>query len=213
MTDPKTTPPTTSLDDLNAFLNPTADKKPGVDDKRIDLIQNFLDSVPKAMNFEHIDGFFCALICGPEPVPPGEFLPHIFGGQMPVFASAEQANEIMDILLEHWNYIAEALAGGISYYPFLYADQDDKISAHDWADGFMLGVQLREAGWADLMNPESEEAMLAEIVELRNEISDFRQGRGFTISSEDRDEMVGKIVAKLQMMFDHYADKREQHQA
>lgn len=202
-------PPTPQLDDINAFLNPTESKKASMEDKKIDTVQTFLDAIPQAMNFEHIDGFFTALICGPEPVPPTEFLPYIFGGEMPRFISNEQATEIMDILLEHWNFIAEALASGISYYPFLYADKEDKCSANDWADAFMLGVQLREAAWNDLLTQQSEDPLLHEIIELRNEITDLREGHGYTINSQDRDDMIGQIVAKLQLIFNHYAVKRE----
>ena len=132
---------------------------------------------------------------------------------MPGFTSAEQADEIMDTLLEHWNHIAESLAGGISYYPFLYADQDEKCSANDWADAFMLGVQLREDKWSDLLKEESEDPLLGEIIELRNEIPALREGRGFTINSEERDEMLGKIITKLQLIFNHYAAIREQDES
>jgi len=213
MSSPKNFLPEAQLNDMSDFLNPTTPKKSGLEDKKIDKVQEFLDATPGAMNFEHIDGFFNALICGPEPIPPTEFLPYIFGGKMPVFTSKEQADEIMEILLEHWNFIAEAFAGGISYYPFLYADQNEKCAANDWADGFMLGVQLRESAWSDLLTEESETPLLHEIIELRNEISDLREGRGHTIGGQERDDMLGKIIGKLQLIFNHYATLREQAQA
>jgi uncharacterized protein YecA (UPF0149 family) len=34
------------------------------------------------MNLEHLDGFLAALICGPEIVRPGEYLPVICGNDM-----------------------------------------------------------------------------------------------------------------------------------
>ena len=30
----------------------------GLDDKKIESLQNYLDTLPNAMHFEHIDGFF-----------------------------------------------------------------------------------------------------------------------------------------------------------
>ncbi len=33
----------------------------------------------RAMNLEQLDGFFAALICGPDPVHPSEYLPEIWG--------------------------------------------------------------------------------------------------------------------------------------
>src|SRR3954462_9069724 len=34
----------------------------------------------RAMNLEQLDGFFAALICGPDLVRPSEYLPEIWGG-------------------------------------------------------------------------------------------------------------------------------------
>jgi uncharacterized protein len=34
------------------------------------------------MNLEMLDEFFAALICGPDDVPPSEYLPEIWGGDM-----------------------------------------------------------------------------------------------------------------------------------
>src|SRR6266403_1474182 len=36
----------------------------------------------RAMNLEMLDGFFAALICGPDDVPPSEYLSEIWGGDM-----------------------------------------------------------------------------------------------------------------------------------
>ena len=36
----------------------------------------------RPMNFEQLDGFFAALICGPVNVPPSEYLPMILGDDM-----------------------------------------------------------------------------------------------------------------------------------
>lgn len=49
-------------------------------DKLADLLNRFGDK--RAMNLEMLDGFFAALICGPDDVPPSEYLPEIWGGDM-----------------------------------------------------------------------------------------------------------------------------------
>ena len=49
-------------------------------DKLADVLKRFGDK--RAMNLEMLDGFFAALICGPENVPPSEYLPEIWGGDM-----------------------------------------------------------------------------------------------------------------------------------
>ncbi|WP_153016116.1 UPF0149 family protein, partial [Pseudomonas savastanoi] len=46
----------------------------------LDRLTDFLDAIGSpAMNIEMLDGYFAALICGPEMVPPNEYLPQILG--------------------------------------------------------------------------------------------------------------------------------------
>ena len=49
-------------------------------DKVGEVLKRFGDK--RAMNLETLDGFFAALICGPENVLPSEYLPEIWGGDM-----------------------------------------------------------------------------------------------------------------------------------
>lgn len=181
----------------------------GLSDQKIEQLESFLDSLPRAMNFEHLDGFFCALICGPEPVPMSEFLPPIFGGQMPHFNSKEQSDEILSILAEHWKHIVSKLSEGTPYYPFLYSDQDMKCSANDWADAFLLGVQLRKDGWAELLDDQSEQSLLKGILMLREELSEIAQGKPESIPGDVREEIVENLVANLKRIYDHFSAKRE----
>ena len=55
----------------------------------------------EAMNLEELDGFFAALIAGPDLVLPSEYLPEVFGGEMADtsdFSSLDEANEILALL-------------------------------------------------------------------------------------------------------------------
>ena len=53
-------------------------------DKLAEALKRFGDR--HAMNLETLDGFFAALICGPDNVLPSEYLPEIWGGDNePVF--------------------------------------------------------------------------------------------------------------------------------
>lgn len=184
----------------------------GLSNEKIDLVQEYLDLVPNAMHFEHVDGFFCALICGPDAVPPSEFLPYIFGGQMPRFQSQEQADAVMNALTEHWQHIAETMNDEKPYYPFLFADHEEKCAANDWADAFMLGIQLRQEQWKDLLEDESDEPLLRQIVMLRNELHESEDGKTLTIPGDERELMVETIVANLNKIFDHYAEQREEQE-
>ena len=64
-----------------------------------------------AMNLEEVDGFFAALICGPETVYPAECLREISGGGSGeiVCESKEAAEQLLDLLMRHWSSIVEIL--------------------------------------------------------------------------------------------------------
>jgi ABC-type transporter Mla MlaB component len=76
------------------------------------------------MNMEELDGFFAALICGPEMVMPSEYLPIVWGQENEedglVFESEAQAQQIFSLLTRHWNTIATTLDAGETYEPLLY---------------------------------------------------------------------------------------------
>ena len=49
----------------------------------LDRLQKFLKNCKggKAMNIEEMDGFFAALVAGPDNVMPSEYLPVVFGSE------------------------------------------------------------------------------------------------------------------------------------
>jgi uncharacterized protein len=111
----------------------------------------------RAMNVEQLDGFFAALIAGPEIVMPSEYYSEVFGGEMSDtcdFRSLDEANEILGLMMRHWNGIAGTLFNGEVYGPLLLDDADGMAHGNDWARGFMQGIGMRHDGWAELVNDE-----------------------------------------------------------
>jgi uncharacterized protein len=82
-------------------------------DAELDRLGAFLKSCKGGtMNLEEVDGFFAALIAGPETVMPSEYHEEVFGGEMSEaceFDSLGEANEILGLMMRHWNTIASTL--------------------------------------------------------------------------------------------------------
>ena len=98
-------------------------------DAKLDRLGDFLKSCKggRAMNVEALDGFFAALIAGPETVMPSEYYSEVFGGEMSdacEFTSLDEANEILGLMMRHWNDIAGTLFKGEVYVPLLLEDED-----------------------------------------------------------------------------------------
>jgi uncharacterized protein len=92
---------------------PSLQNKP-LTDAELDRLGDFLKGCKggNAMNLEELDGFFAALIAAPEVVLPSEYNREVFGGEMPEaveFASLDEAQEILNLMMRHWNTIAETL--------------------------------------------------------------------------------------------------------
>jgi uncharacterized protein len=96
----------------------------------------------KGKNVEQLDGFFAALIAGPDSVVPSEYYREVFGSEMADawdFGSLDEANEILGLLMRHWNTIASALHKGEVYVPLLLEDADGVAHGNDWASGLHAG--------------------------------------------------------------------------
>src|SRR5271168_5238775 len=111
-------------------------------DAELDRLGAFLRGCKggRAMNIEQLDGFFAALIAGPETVMPSEYNREVFGGEMAdacEFSSLEEANEIFGLMMRHWNTIAGTLFNGEVYVPLLLKDEHGAAHGNEWAGGFM----------------------------------------------------------------------------
>jgi uncharacterized protein len=127
-------------------------------------ILNGTDSKPAAMCFEELDGFFHALVIGPDLVLPSDYLPIILGEDF-AYSTLEQTQQVMGLLQRHWNSIVERTSPG--HQPSLWLeDHDNEPPGRLWASGFLTGVALREAYWLTL-DEDSDAAMaLDDIAQL-----------------------------------------------
>src|ERR1019366_8964379 len=117
-------------------------------DTELDRLGDFLKSCKsgRAMNVETLDGFFAALIAGPETVMPSEYYSEVFGGEMSdacEFGSLDEANEILGLMMRHWNTIAGTLFKGEVYVPLLVEDENGTAHGNDWAPRFNIAPTQR----------------------------------------------------------------------
>jgi uncharacterized protein len=101
-------------------------------DAELDRLGDFLKACKggKAMNVEALDGFFAALIAGPETVMPSEYYREVFGGEMSdacEFGSIDEANLILGLMMRHWNTIAATLYKGEIHVPLIFEDEKGEL--------------------------------------------------------------------------------------
>jgi uncharacterized protein len=143
-----------------------------LNEDEIEVLGNFLLNANdgNAMTIDELDGFFCALICGPEVVLPSEYMSAIWRGKTDlsgIFASAEEANHFLSLMMRLWNTIAGTLSAGEPYKVLIFDDDLDGVgSATRWAVGFQEGIALRADGWKPLIQDNKLSMLLMPVIEL-----------------------------------------------
>lgn len=180
----------------------------------IDELDDFLmsdDTPDNCMDISALDGFLAALVLNPGLIMPSEYLPWIWdmeeGEEGPSFASVEQANHIMQLVMRYYNGVLDAIRRD-NFAPLFYIlqDEDDSFDAESWAEGFMRGVYLFGEPWAEIF--EAYPDLLAPMVllgtesgwEMLDKSTDVKQ------MTQDAYESIAQTVALLD---EHFSEQRE----
>jgi uncharacterized protein len=185
-----------------------------VTDAELDRLGDFLKSCKggRAMNVEQLDGFFAALIAGPEVVMPSEYNREVFGGEMSdacEFRSLDEANEILGLMMRHWNTIAATLNKDEVYVPLLLEDENGMVQGNDWARGFMRGMHMRHDGWAELVNDDKHGGCLIPMMMLCHEHDEDPEMRPKPITPEKREEVIVHMAAGLLQAYQYFRERRQ----
>jgi uncharacterized protein len=188
----------------------------GLTDKEFDRLEELLlrSDGEDAMNLEEVDGFFAALVCGPEIVLPSECLPEIWGIESNdadnPFDNVQELQECPDLLVRHWNNIAETLSSGEIFMPVLLEDHDGIVHANDWAQGFMWGVEMRREAWLELFDDEKHQGLLLPILVLFHEHDPNPEMRPSTkpINAEWREKLIVGAAAAVRFIYEYFAPHR-----
>jgi len=167
----------------------------------------------RAMNIEEFDGFFAALIAGPEVVPPSEYLPEVFGGEMSEaceFSGLNEANDILALIMRHWNGIAAELHKGDVHLPILLEDDNGVCQGSDWARGFVRGMDMRSTAWADLLADEEQCGWMVPVLMLYHEHDEDPELRPGPIEPEKREEIIVQVLAGVVKAYRYFRIHRQQ---
>jgi uncharacterized protein len=168
----------------------------------LDRLAEFLTKCEggRAMTLEELDGFFAALIAGPELVAPSEYLPEVFGVEMSEtceFEGLDEANDVLGLLMRHWNGIAATLCKGDVYVPILQEDEKGVCRGNDWARGFMRGIGMRREAWAEVFADDDHCGWMVPVLMLYYEHAEDPELRPGPIAPEKREEIIVQMAAGI----------------
>jgi uncharacterized protein len=178
----------------------------------LDRLSEFFDGIgAPAMNMESLDGYFAALICGPDMVVPNEYLPAIWGEDF-CFDGNDQATEILGLLMRHWGTISSELFRTLKeshvYMPVLLEDDEGIAHGNDWAQGFMRGVQARPASWHEVIASIEHGGPLIPIMLLAHEHDPDPAMRPKPVAPDKREEILSMMIAGLTKIYRYFEPHR-----
>jgi uncharacterized protein len=118
----------------------------------LDRLEAFLISpgrLGKALALDALQGFLCAVVSAPAPVPPARWLPVAIGEGIE-FDDPVEASEILRLLSAFHNAVAAQLDRGKDFQLILYGDdgsEEARRSLELWTEGYLIGVSLAEPSW------------------------------------------------------------------
>jgi uncharacterized protein len=166
-----------------------------------------------AMNLEGLDGFFAALICGPDTVAPSEYLREILGDDITdaeAFTTQEELQEFLALVMRHWNFMVDTLHSADVFLPLLLEDEQGITHANNWARGFMRGMALRKDDWIDLLDDEEHGGSLVPILALAHEHDPDPEMRPYkeAIGAEQREKLIVGMAAGVMQIYRYFAPRR-----
>ena len=160
------------------------------------------------MNVEQLDGFFAALIAGPEIVMPSEYYGRDVGRlrvRQPRRSQRHLGTD--DAALER--HRRDAVQGRI-YVPLLLEDENCVAHGNDWAHGFMRGTLMRHDGWTELTDDEEQDGRcLIPMMMLHHEHDEDPEMRPEPISPEQRENIKDHMAAGLVQAYRYFREHRQ----
>lgn len=165
-----------------------------------------------SMLLEEVDGFFAALICCPDRVPPGEYLPVLLGDDSERVRSLEtvaEAEDLMGLLTRHWNSVAGQLYEGEGFTPVLTYDESGQARGNAWAIGFVRGMSLRPEAWEAVDEDDELAESLDPLMRLVEEVGPPEGPAGDVIPEVERESVIAAMLEGVLDVYDYFRDQRE----
>lgn len=140
-------------------------------DHQLDRLETLLDEpeMQDAMRLDEIQGYLCAALSGPQPMPEQDWLADILGKEEALASAA--GREAAGLLRAFVVALEAELASGEALVLLLYPKDDDENGPSDyapWCQAYLAGVDAAEDDWFEFLGEvEGEDAS----DEIREEIS------------------------------------------
>jgi uncharacterized protein len=111
-----------------------AQPSPPIDLEALDAYLMSASAPANSMGLSDLDGFLTGLAVGPEMILPSEWLPLIWGGDEPEFATLDEANAVLGAIMARYNEIITRLdTDPDAFDPIFLEGEEGQVIVTDWA--------------------------------------------------------------------------------
>lgn len=196
-----------------------------------DELNRFLGRVKggEIASFSALDGFLAAIACSPDMIMPSEYMPTLLQGETEAddlnFRNLEEANRFLELVSRHYNLVLRQIRDfgkmergvPVFYWPAIDVDENQEIiSADDWAEGFLSGTHLRPEDWGrffDLDLNDAEDSFLFPILMLASEHHPDPEMRPFDkpLPNKARRELIAFATVGIKKIYDEFGEERKRY--
>ncbi len=128
-------------------------------DELLDRLETLLDDaeLSEAMRLDEIQGFLCAVLAGPQPMPEDDWLINALGSEEAMASDA--GREAADLLRAFACALEEVLARGEPPVLLLYAQDDEEGPSNylPWCQAYLHGIDTAADDWFDFLGADDDE--------------------------------------------------------
>lgn len=133
---------------------------------RLELLLTPLSQAGTTMRPDEVQGFFAALVCGPDRLDIDTWLPEVLG-DAPAFDNAENEAEVRVLLQKFYDATAEAMADGDLPEMVLYEEEGgEEADFRPWCNAFMYALDVVPTDWFEAADDEGFEDLLMPVMAL-----------------------------------------------
>ena len=187
-----------------------------MDTATLQALDDFLtsDRAPEnSMQLSDLDGFLTGVAVNPKPISRAELLPVVWGEDEPAFADNEEAEWIINAILDRYDEIAEMLSDAPDELsPILLEDPEGEPVAEDWAAGFVEAVVMCADDWRPLFDNNDTFLALAPIIIVGQDLESLKDmGVDADTKSQVCHELPNVLTACLVRMRDFFSQHAGLH--
>jgi uncharacterized protein len=153
-----------------------------------------------------LDGFFTAIVSGPEAIPPSVWLPKIWGDFEPAWENEQDFNKIISFLMRHMNSVAQSLLEFPDDFEPIFLERHFEEKTYtivdEWCEGYYLGVTLSQEKW---LTPDTQMATLLKPIFAFTQATDWV---GHNLPNEQKQQTHQEIIENVRTIYAYWLEKR-----